>query len=203
MRHSHECLILHIMTNELNVSYPKEEHITGGTLYQYLHISKRKMKYLLENGYIPYIDTGKQTHRYIVRIADAEAFKLRLASDAELLIKIQGNFSSNCKRPAKIPTLPINPTKQNSEKFKSYLQVLWADELDAIPAKRVAEMVGFPSQRIYALCDQKKIFSVRINDRIFCSKESVIAHFASVERIAKPFATARYAELIKDFAKHL
>ena len=201
MRHSHECLILHIMTNELNVSYPKEEYITGGTLYQYLHISKRKMKYLLENGYIPYIDTGKQTHRYIVRMADAEAFKLRLASDAELLTSIQGNFSSNCKRSAKIHTLPINPTKQNSEKFKSYLQVLWADEPDAIPAKRAAEMVGFPSQRIYALCDQKKIFSVRINDRIFCSKDSVIAHFASVERIAKPFATARYAELIKEFAK--
>ena len=192
-----------IMTNEQIVSYPKEEYITGGTLYQYLHISKRKMKYLLENGYIPYIDTGKQTHRYIVRIADAEAFKLRLASDAELLTGIQGNFSSNCKRPAKIPTMSVNPTKQNSEKFKKYLQLLWADEPDAIPAKRAAELVGFPSQRIYALCDQKKIFSVRINDRIFCSKDSVIAHFASVERIAKPFATARYAELIKEFAEQL
>jgi len=99
--------------------------------------------------------------------------------------------------------MPVKPTKQNSEKFKSYLQILWADEPDAIPAKRAAELVGFPSQRIYALCDQKKIFSVRINDRIFCSKDSVIAHFASVERIAKPFATARYAELIKDFAKQL
>ena len=84
---------------------------------------------------------------------------------------------------------------------KKYLQILWADEPDAIPAKRAAVLVGFPSQRIYALCDQKKIFSVRINDRIFCSKDSVIAHFASVERIAKPFATGRYAELIKDFAK--
>ena len=191
------------MANEQIVSYSKEEYITGGTLYQYLHISKRKMKYLLENGYIPYIDTGKQTHRYIVRIADAEAFKLRLASDAELLINIQGNFSSNCKRPAKIPTMPVKPTKQNSEKFRIYLQILWADEPDAIPAKRAAELVGFPAQRIYALCDQKKIFSVRINDRILCSKDSVIAHFASVERIAKPFATARYADLIKDFAKQL
>ena len=139
------------MANEQIVSYSKEEYITGGTLYQYLYISKRKMKYLLENGYIPYIDTGKQAHRYIVRIADAEAFKLRLASDAELLINIQGNFSSNCKRPAKVPTMPVKPTKQNSEKFKNYLQILWADEPDAIPAKRVAELVGFPSQRIYAL----------------------------------------------------
>ena len=53
------------------------------------------------------------------------------------------------------------------------------------------------------LNDQNKIFSVRIRDKLYCGKESVIAHFASVERIAKSFATAGYAELIKDFAKQL
>lgn len=201
MRHSHECLILHIMTNEQIVSYSKEEYITGGTLYQYLHISKRKMKYLLEHGYIPYIDTGKQTHRYIVKKSDAEAFKLRLETDQELIVSIQGNFCS--KRPAKVPAVPLKPTKQNSERFKVYLQIIWADEPDAIPAKRAAQLVGFPAQRIYALCDHDKIFSVRIRDRVYCSKESVIAHFASVERIAKPFVTAGYAKLIKDFVKQL
>ena len=46
------------------------EYFSGDKLYKYLHISKRKMKYLLENGYIPFVDTGKKTHRYLVRQYD-------------------------------------------------------------------------------------------------------------------------------------
>ncbi len=190
-----------IMSSKQIVSYPKEEYFTGEALYQYLHISKRKLKYLLENGYIPYIDTGKQTHRYIVKKSDAEAFKLKLAYDNELIANIQGYFGT--KQSAKLHEAPIKPTKENSEIFKKYLLKQWSNEPDAIPAKRAAGLVGFPAQRIYELCNQQLIFSVRINDRLYCSKDSVIAHFASVERIAKPFATAGYAKLIKDFAKQL
>ena len=39
--------------------YNNDEYISGGELYKFLHISKRKMKYLLEHGYIKHIDTGK------------------------------------------------------------------------------------------------------------------------------------------------
>ena len=33
-----------------------KEYMNGDEVYRYLHISKRKMKYLPENGYIPLID---------------------------------------------------------------------------------------------------------------------------------------------------
>ena len=38
------------------------------------HISKRTALFLLENGLIPYIDTGKRTRCYIIRKADVIAF---------------------------------------------------------------------------------------------------------------------------------
>ena len=41
-------------------------------LYRYLHISKRKLKFLLENDYIPCIDTGKKTHRFLIKVSDAK-----------------------------------------------------------------------------------------------------------------------------------
>ena len=44
---------------------PNEEIITKEQLYKILHISKRRAKFLLDNGYIPCIDTGKKTRRYI------------------------------------------------------------------------------------------------------------------------------------------
>ena len=126
-------------------TYPNDEYISGGELYKFLHISKRKMKYLLEHGYIKHIDTGKKTHRFMVKLSDAEEFKVRLETDAEL--------------------------------------------------------TGFPSQSIYRLCEQKKIFSAKVSDMIFCGKESVISYFGSVERIARPFATEGYTKLIKDFVR--
>ena len=68
--------------------------MTGEELYQYLHISKRKMKYLLENGYIPCINTGKRTHRYIVSRADARAFRKRMQNDPTVKEELRGRFSS-------------------------------------------------------------------------------------------------------------
>lgn len=58
-----------------------KEYMSGDELYRYLHISKRKMKYLLENGYIPMVDTGMKTHRYRVKYEDARAFKRRLEKE--------------------------------------------------------------------------------------------------------------------------
>ena len=45
------------------------------------HISKRTALFLLENGLIPYIDTGKRTRCYIIRKADVIAFAKKQNSD--------------------------------------------------------------------------------------------------------------------------
>ena len=61
--------------------YPKELYMSGDELYRYLHISKKKMRYLLMNGFIPCIDTGKKTHRYIVLRAEVEKYIERRKND--------------------------------------------------------------------------------------------------------------------------
>lgn len=70
------------------------EYLSGDQLYRFLHISKRKMKYLLENGYIPVIDTGKKTYRYKVKRCDAEKFKEQMERDADFLRELKGRFGS-------------------------------------------------------------------------------------------------------------
>ena len=52
--------------------------LSGSQLRQYLHISTRKLKYLMDHNYIPHEDTGQATYRYRVRWEDAVAFKLSL-----------------------------------------------------------------------------------------------------------------------------
>lgn len=187
------------MGNSLYQSYPRNEYISGETLYKFLHISKRKMKYLLENGYIPYIDTGKRTYRYVIKIEDAERFKNRYATDSELQDYIKGKFS--CGTPYNEMPKLIDATPENSRRFKSFLIKKWNKEPDAITAKRVAELVGLGPQRIRTLCEEKKIFSVKLNERIYCSKETVIKYFSSVERLQKPYTTKVYSDLVKQFVE--
>lgn len=48
------------------------KYMSGSELRQYLHISTRKMKYLMDNDYIPHENTGQATHKYRIRRADAK-----------------------------------------------------------------------------------------------------------------------------------
>lgn len=59
----------------------KEGYMTGNQLRQYLHISTRKLKFLMDNDYIPHENTGHPTHKYLVKIEDAEAFNKRQHTD--------------------------------------------------------------------------------------------------------------------------
>ncbi len=52
------------------VDHRSEEYISADKLYKILHYSKRKTKYLLDNGIIPCVDTGKKTWRYQVKMSD-------------------------------------------------------------------------------------------------------------------------------------
>ncbi len=65
----------------LRQQYP--ETISMDQLYRICHISKRKAKWLLENGVIPCKDSGKQTRRFQIQMDDMITFLER--QDAGLL----------------------------------------------------------------------------------------------------------------------
>lgn len=181
------------MNNNTYASYDKKEYMSGDALYKYLRISKRKMKYLLENGYIPYIDTGKRTHRYIVKISDAEQFKIKLENDAVLAISLEGRFGNKKTNDKQMVS------EQESEEFKKYLHKKWKSEPDAMPTKKVAQLTGYAPQRIIVLCEKKEIFSIKLQSKLYCSKQSVINYFGSVKMMGKPNATKGYSMLLEQY----
>ena len=44
--------------------------VTAEEAARVLHVSKRKCAWMLQNGHIPCIDTGKKTRRYTIRFHD-------------------------------------------------------------------------------------------------------------------------------------
>lgn len=171
-----------------------KSYMSGEELYKFLHISKRKMRYLIVNGYIPSIDTGKKTHRYKVNRADAIRFKEEMEKHPDILMEIKGMFG--CTPPKRL----IEPTEYNSHRFKQYLTQLWKDEPDALTTKRAAELIGVDYRRIDGLCRNSKIVSVKIGSRFICEKTSFIKYCASKEMLAKNRITEAFEQLVEGYA---
>ena len=64
------------------------KYMSGCQLRQYLHISTKKMKYLMDHNYIPHINTGRATHKYLVRIEDAKEFRHRMETQQGFLAEL-------------------------------------------------------------------------------------------------------------------
>ena len=113
--------------------------LTGSQLRQYLHISTRKLKYLMDHDYIPHEATGQATYRYRVRWEDAVEFKRRMEEEPGFLGELAGQFSSHHPpkpRPKREPV--FQPTPENCQRFRQWLAQRWANQPDALPIQRAA-----------------------------------------------------------------
>lgn len=50
----------------------KPDEITKEQLYKLLHVSKRKAKWMLDEGIIPCVNRGTKTHTYLIRMEDVQ-----------------------------------------------------------------------------------------------------------------------------------
>ena len=158
-----------------------KDYMSGDELYRYLHISKRKMKYLLENGYNPMIDTGMKTHRYRIKYEDARAFKRRMEEEPGCLSELTGMFTTSGPR-KKTPPL-FEPTEENCKAFAKYLCNRFHKWPDALTMREAAEMTSMGLQHISGLCAKKKIDFTVIKGKRYCSKESLLIYLSSAEVI--------------------
>lgn len=64
-----------------------EQIISADAARAYLHISKRKFLFMLQNGYIRYEDNGNKTHRYSLRMCDVEALRQEMIDHPRTLCR--------------------------------------------------------------------------------------------------------------------
>lgn len=150
------------------------EYLSGDQLYRFLHISKRKMKYLLENGYIPVIDTGKKTYRYRVKRCDAERFKERMDRESDFLKELKGQFGSG--NSSSTANLDCAITDDEREEFREFLTRLWRKYPDALPAKKAAELAEISPQRVNELVRNGAIYGMCVGNVQYLSKEKFVEY---------------------------
>lgn len=173
----------------------QKEFMSGSELRQYLHISTRKMKYLMDNNYIPHENTGHATHKYRVLVEDAEVFKYRMDNEVGFLAELNGMFSS---RTEWHPRSLIEVTEENCEAFRRWLDSQWAELPEALPTQTAAELVGHNPQSIHKLIKENVLHGIKIGAVQYIPKTEFISFMASPKKLAT-LRTEKYKELIKAF----
>ena len=135
-----EFIIMAVSYSLLLNIYP--ETITLEQVYRICRISKRKAKWLLENGYIPYEDTGKKTHRYKIKMKDVVDFLAKRDSNYSEYHFPVGVFSSRGAG-------SINPIAEISlDDFRPFLSSVWSHEPDALTVKEIATLLGYSPETV-------------------------------------------------------
>lgn len=171
-----------------------KDYMTGSELRQYLHISTRKMKYLMDHNYIPHENTGKTTHKYRILRADVEAFRLQMEQDKKLQAQLVGQFSSHGPKPPK----KMNPV--DCEDLRDYLLRRWKFMPEALLIGQAAQMLGTNRNSILRLEHVGKLEIVVIMGKRYCSKENLIEYLTRPEVILRP-QIGNYKQVICEYKK--
>ena len=184
-----------LLTERMILYMTEKEFMSGSELRQYLHISTRKMKYLMDNNYIPHENTGHTTHKYRVLIEDAEKFKFRMDNEIGFLAELNGMFSNRTEWQP-IPLIEV--TEENCNAFRQWLEKEWAELPEALPTQTAAELVGHNPQSIHKLIKENVLPGVKIGAVQYIPKTEFISYMASPKKLSTP-RTEKYKELIKAF----
>ena len=98
-----------------------EQIISADAARAYLHISKRKFLFMLQNGYIRYEDNGNKTHRYSLRMCDVEALRKEMTDHPERFADLNGRFTAQRNKP---PTPTVALSQEEARKLREYIKML-------------------------------------------------------------------------------
>ena len=180
----------------MDYSYLRNEYpetVSMDQLYRICHISKRKAKWLLENGIIPCQDSGRQTRRFQIRLEDIITFLER--RDAGLLREDipAGIFSSGGR------TLENPRQILDSGALCAFLLDRWADAPDMLTVAQAASLCGYGPSTINRWVRDSIVEAVRCYGSNLISKESLAERLASSEGQLIPARSALHEELLEGF----
>ena len=177
----------------------KEKYMSGSEFRQSVHISTRKMKYLMDHNYIPHINTGNTTHKYLILREDVAIFQRKMESDPCFLAELTGMFTSRKEHHPK-PFFEINDL--NTKAFRMWLKNEWADLPEALSVKELSDLLGVTGNTVNNWVREGKVNAVTVMGKRFCIKQSVIDYYASEEKLAHP-ADEAYRDLIRGFKRRM
>ncbi len=153
--------------------YP--EKISIEQLYRICHFSKRKCKWLLENGYIPCEDRGTKTWRFVIRTVDVVKYLILLETDTNRAPPA-GIFSAVPMRQREKALLERIP----EGKIQRLLRDRWNDQPDALSISDAAQLTGYSKTIIHRWITERWLKYVLVLNEIIIPKDWLIECFSKI-----------------------
>lgn len=179
--------------NFLRDQYPKV--ITMDQFYRICHISKRKARWLLENGIILCEDSGKKTRRFKIKLKDViEFLELRDAGLLNDMIPV-GIFSSEgYGYPPRQPR-----TQLDNGALQAFFLDRWVDAPAMLTVPQTVALCGYSAATIERWFQKDHLKGVYYRGMILLFKESLAEWLASDKGQNIQRQSAEYQELIEEF----
>ena len=174
-----------------------EQIISADAARAYLHISKRKFLYMLQNGYIRYEDNGNKTHRYSLKMSDVEALRKEMNEHPERFADLNGRFTAQRNKP---PTPTVVLSQEEAKKLREYITKCWNKHPDALPSKLAAELTGLTVGTLNRHVSRCNLFGAVIGGKVLISKQSLIGYLATPDVVQKT-ATVQLQKLLAGYRR--
>ncbi len=177
--------------------YPDE--ITKDQFYRIAHISKYKATWILENGLLPCVDSGKKTRRFKIKLVDVIVFlQRRDMGEFELLIP-KNIFSS--KKKTNVHVGKIANKNVNNKKLCKHLLLKWKDLPDMLSLSEVKVICGYRNSTLIRWIEKERVQAVRYRSAHWVFKESLAEFLCSDTGQEIVNKSSLHRELIDEFAK--
>lgn len=174
-----------------------EQIISADAARAYLHISKRKFLYMLQNGYIRYEDNGNKTHRYSLRMCDVEALRKEMTNHPERFADLNGRFTAQRIKP---PTPTVVLSQEEAKKLREYIAKCWNKYPDAMPSKLASALTGLTVGTLNRHVSRCNLFGAVIGGKVLISKQSLIGYLATPDVVQKT-ATVQLQKLLAGYRR--
>ena len=174
-----------------------EQIISADAARAYLHISKRKFLFMLQNGYIRYEDNGNKTHRYSLRMCDVEALQKEMTDYPERFADLNGRFTAERNKPP-IPTVVLS--QDEAKILREYIAKCWSKHPDALPSKLAAELTGLTVGTLNRHVTNGNLIGAVIGGKMRISKQSLIGYITTPE-VARKITTVQMQKLLAGYKR--
>ena len=168
-----------------------DSEISLEQLYKMLHISKRKAAWMLQNGIIPCKMRNTKTHRYVINIADVEAYLQKSSYERRKEIPV-GIFNAKpTKQTVTLNRAPLDPaalaecyitiTEDCKEEFIDYVEKRLKYFNDALTVEEAAKIIGYTRGMVLSHIQEKHLEAAWLGNKYIIGKKS-LAEFLATER---------------------
>ena len=174
-----------------------EQIISADAARAYLHISKRKFLFMLQNGYIRYEDNGNKTHRYSLLMCDVEALRQEMTDYPERFADLNGRFTAQRIKP---PTATVVLSQEEAKILREYIAKQWVKHPDALPSKQAAELTGLTVGTLNRHVEKGNIFGAVVGGKVLISKQSLIGYLTAPD-VMRKVTTVQMKKLLAGYKR--